>query len=584
MKKKSILLTAVLLLAVLLFFLKEREKGKEGELPTGTPAPTKEAQEPYVAKNVWIVSSGEDTLTFFYDGKVQTMATKGKLTEEIKESVGDVTIREEQVVALVLKPDKIKAKVLQMDEDGMELEGYGYLPFAKDYKVYRLYDGIKEEPTAKILVGSSENEFILEQGKLCAALQVACPELKQIRVLLGTEGYTGYYHKTVEFTADCDYRVTWGTEERSYGAGERCVFRNEEFPTSEGRVTIVPEKGDGKITFYSFKRAEGYPSYRGVVEIAKKEEGFLLVNELSLEEYLYGVLPSEMPSDFAPEALKAQAICARSYAYMGVTENRYAKYGAHVDDSVASQVYNNTKETEAAILAVKDTHGQVLFYQDEVVNCYYFSTSGGYTSAAEDVWENATPVPYLTGKATTYDSESPWYRWQTFVPLEVLKTYTEQALKERYQVVPEQILTYDEEREEFVSKPIETLGEPLSYRIVERGAGEIAKKLLIVGTEGVFLVKNEYNIRRVLAPVGQSIARENGEAVRGSSLLPSAYIELRKGLYKEAEGYLVLGGGYGHGVGMSQCGADAMAKQGATCEDIMEEYYPGTEIGFIYGQ
>ena len=110
-------------------------------------------------------------------------------------------------------------------------------------------------------------------------------------------------------------------------------------------------------------------------------------------------------------------------------------------------------------------------------------------------------------------------------------------------------------------------------------------KLFSINSFGVsFLVKNEYNIRRVLAPVEQSIARENGEAVRGSSLLPSAYIELRKGLYKEAEGYLVLGGGYGHGVGMSQCGADAMAKQGATCEDIMEEYYPGTEIGFIYGQ
>lgn len=584
MKKKSILLTAVLLLAVLLFFLKEREKGKEGELPTGTPAPTKEAQEPHVAKNVWIISSGESSVTFFYNDKVQTMSTKGKLKETITESVGDVTILGEQIVALVVKPDKIKAKVLQMDDTGMELEGYGFLPFAEEYKVYRLYDGIKEEPTGKILVGSSGNEFILEQGKLCAALQIAKPELEKIRVLLGTSGYSGYYHDKAEFTADCAYRVVWETEEKEYAPGERCVLSKEDFAAGEGRVTVIPEKADGKITFYSFKRSEGYPAYRGTIEIAKKEEGLLLVNELSLEEYLYGVLPSEMPSDFAGEALKAQAICARSYAYMGVTENRYAKYGAHVDDSVASQVYNNTKETETAILAVKDTHGQVLFYNDEVANCYYFSTSSGHTSAAEDVWENATPVPYLAGKQTTYDSESPWYRWQTFLSMDLLETYTEQVLKERYQVVPEQILTYDEETGEFVSKPIKELGEPESFRITERGAGDIATRLLIIGSKGVFLVKNEYNIRRILAPIGQSIVRENGEATQGGSLLPSAYIELQRGLYKEVEGYLVKGGGYGHGVGMSQCGADAMAKQGASCEEIIKEYYPGTELGFIYGE
>ncbi len=584
MKKKSIILTAVLLLAVLLFFLKKMDERNKGGTPTGTPAPTQKAEEPYVAKNVWIVSTGESSITFYYDGRVQTMETKGKLQETITESVGDVTILGEQVVALVLKPDKIKAKVLQMDETGMELEGYGFLPFAEGYKVYRLYDGIEEEPTGKILVGSSENEFILEQGKLCAALQVTKPELKKIRVLLGTEGYAGYYHDKAEFTADCGFRVVWGTEEKAYAAGERCILSDEEFPATEGRVTVIPEKTGGKITFYSFKRSEGYPSYRGTVEIVRKDEGLLLVNELSLEEYLYGVLPSEMPSDFAPEALKAQAICARSYAYMGVTENRYAKYGAHVDDSVASQVYNNTKETEAAILAVKDTHGQVLFYEGEVANCYYFSTSSGHTSAAEDVWENATPAPYLAGKSTTYDSESPWYRWQTFLPMEVFEEYTEQVLKERYQVVPEQILTYDEEAGEFVSKPINELGLPESFRIIERGAGEIATRLLIIGSEGVFLVKNEYNIRRILAPMGQRIVRENAEATQGGSLLPSAYIELQRGLYKDVEGYLVLGGGYGHGVGMSQCGADAMAKQGASCEEIITEYYPGTELGFIYGE
>ena len=100
--------------------------------------------------------------------------------------------------------------------------------------------------------------------------------------------------------------------------------------------------------------------------------------------------------------------------------------------------------------------------------------------------------------------------------------------------------------------------------------------------EGVFLIKNEYNIRSVLAPVNTTIYRENSESVNGAALLPSAFVTLQKGNYQGTLGYLIAGGGYGHGVGMSQCGADAMAQQGFTCEEIIEEYYPGTEIGFIY--
>ena len=300
------------------------------------------------------------------------------------------------------------------------------------------------------------------------------------------------------------------------------------------------------------------------------------------EEYLYAVLPSEMPSSFGKEALKAQAICARSYAYTELMANRYAAYGAHVDDSVASQVYNNTGETEAAVLAVKETHGQVLFYEDTVAQCYYYSTSAGHTASAEDVWENAKEIPYLSGKPTAYDGESPWYRWQTFLSLKELETGINQALKTRYSVVPEQILTYDASSGEFVSKPITETGTIKSIQIGERGKGGIATRLRIEGSKGVFLVKNEYNIRSMLAPLGKEIYRENGECVTGTSLLPSAFVVLQKGVYDGETGYLLTGGGYGHGVGMSQCGADAMASAGYSCEDIIKEYYPGTELGFIY--
>ena len=588
MKKKFYFLTAVLLCAVLLFFWKEKGgfwPGKESEgqgtgTPTGTAAP--ERKEPKVLKNVWILSSTENRITFFFDGKEQTFPTKGKLQEFPADCVGDLTVQDGEITALLLKPDKVTAKVLRVDEGEIELEGYGVLPLSEDFSVYRLYDGVGEEPTGKLLVGSSGNEFVMENGVVCASLLRSKPEFKKIRVVIGTEGYEGYFHETVEVTADCAYTVICGEEKEEFQAGEVCRFTKRSFREKSDRRVVVPEKEDGKITFCNLKRSSGVPSYRGSLEIEGRDEGLLVVNEVTLEEYLYAVLPSEMPSDFGTEALKAQAICARSYAYTELLANRYAGYGAHVDDSVACQVYNNTGETEAAVLAVKDTHGQVLYYEGEIAQCYYFSTSSGHTASAADVWENAEAEDYLPAKETPYDKESPWYRWQTFLSLNSLTERVEDALKTRYQVVPEQILTYDGNKGEFVSKPIKNVGKIKSMQVYTRGESEIATGLLVVGSKGVFLVKNEYNIRTVLAPAKETIYRENGESVAGAKLLPSAFVTLQKGTYEEETGYLVTGGGYGHGVGMSQCGADAMAREGYSCEEIIEEYYPGTEIGFIY--
>lgn len=615
MKKRVVFLMAVLLFAVLLFFLKKEGYFKKTEEPEATPTP--KITEPQTLKNTWILSSEENSITFFFEGREQKLTTKGRLQETLSSCVADLTVKDEKIISLVLKPDKITGKVLRADKNSIELEGYGELKFADSWRLYRLYDGLSEEPTEKLLIGSVGNEFILENGKVCAALLKEKPDLETIRVLIGTEGFRGFYHETVQITSDSAYKVICGDEEKTFQPEEVCTFTKQSFLEEPGRKKIVTEDANAKLTLSSIKRADGIPSYRGSFEIDCREEGLLVINELTIEEYLYAVLPSEMPSRFEKEALKAQAVCARSYAYRELLANRYAEYGAHVDDSVSCQVYNNIAESEASILAVKDTHGQVLMYNGEVAQCYYFSTSCGHTASVSDVWENAKEVPYLSGKlhsvsekgkevavvrvegeqaddtylssfladmeTKTYDSESEWYRWQTFVSLEDLKETALTALKQRYQAVPEQILTYEEKSNSFVSKPITELGDIQSIRIYQRGSGGIATELLLAGSKSVILVKNEYNIRTVLAPLNTLIYRQNGGNVNGAALLPSAFITLQKGTYQGKTGYLVQGGGYGHGVGMSQCGADAMARCGYTCEEIMNEYYPGTTIGFIYG-
>lgn len=149
---------------------------------------------------------------------------------------------------------------------------------------------------------------------------------------------------------------------------------------SDGRLKVAPLGLNTTITVLSVERSYGNPYYSGTLEIAAEDGSLVIVNELPLEEYLYHVVPSEMPVGFGVEALKVQAVCARSYAYRHIMNNSYRAYGAHVDDSVGYQVYNNIKEQPDSTQAVKETYGQVMRSDEGVVAAYYYSTSCGYMS------------------------------------------------------------------------------------------------------------------------------------------------------------------------------------------------------------
>lgn len=626
MKKRWILpAAAVLAIALLLFFIKGTPVAQEETDSPGGAVTSGADKKPGAhggeeggdvlkttfLENVWLLSSEDCAVTFFADGSEQTLATRGTLSEPVSEGIADLTVTNGKITKIVIKEDAIAAKVLSADKEGVELEGYGKLPYTEHKKIYRMYDGLCEETAEKLMVGQNIT-FILENGSVCAALMQEKPDLTNIRVLIGTNGYAGFFHETVEITCDVAFRLECGETREIYAAGEHCKLTAEDFMTQPERRVFTACTPDGTLRLVSLKRKQGQPSYRGTIEISKGEEGLLVINELPIEEYLYAVLPSEMPSEFPMEALKTQAVCARSYAVTAMLSGRYAGYGAHVDDSVASQVYNNIKECESSIRAVKETHGQVLLYEGSPVSAYYYSTSCGYSAAIEDVWKTGKKTAYLPGilhiagekndggtvypaeeefaaflndpGVPTYDEGSPWYRWQVFLPFAELEKTMLSALKARYTEAPEQILTCDEASGQFLSQPPEELGEIVSIRVKSRGSGGIATELLVYGSKKTYLVKNEYNIRSVLAPSGQTVYRKYAEEVNGTALLASAFFILTRGEYKGGEGYLCTGGGSGHGVGMSQYGAKGMAENGCDYEEIIGEYYPGTELGFIYSE
>ncbi|MGN6714602.1 SpoIID/LytB domain-containing protein [Anaerocolumna jejuensis] len=571
--------------------------------------------------NLWIIQGKGSSVKVFINGITKEFKTEYPLSQAIGKTVCDITVKDKKIIKIIMKPDTISGKVLSAGKNTIEIQGYGKVTLEDNYRIYKVYDELSMEVTNSILVGYSTTDFVVAKGKIAAALIKAPIKAENIRVLIKTDNYRGLFHDKVVLTANKAFTVTAGKKVKEHKAGDKVTINPSNSLFKKGRIRVETKGGSGKITLLSVNRSGASPKYRGAIEVAREDEGLTIVNELSLEEYLYAVVPSEMPTSYNMEALKAQAVCARSYAYNQLMASGLSEYGAHVDDSVSYQVYNNLPENEQSILAVKDTYGKVLKYQGKVINAYYFSTSWGYTASINDVWAGDASAPYLAGKAqavydlvdqkavyassfhpdtvdystetafrsffdkpdySTYDSEFPWYRWSVTMTKKELTQAINQSLGSRYAANPSFILTLTggsiENKPVFESKDINSIGELKNIIVAAREKSGIVSKLYLIGTKATISVQNEYNIRSLLAPLSSEIKRADGSPVSGLKLLPSAYIYFNKGENR----ITVKGGGYGHGVGMSQNGAKAMADSGKTFDIILKHYYTDVDIGFIY--
>lgn len=350
-----------------------------------------------------------------------------------------------------------------------------------------------------------------------------------IRVLIMDSGYQSYYHQSVS--------LTWQGQEYVFD-GETC---------GEEELSCMFEGGTEGIEISSVQREQGTPIYRGSLKITKKPEGFLIVNTLPLETYLEAVVPSEMPSSYPAEALKAQAVCARTYAWKQIKEKKLESYGADVDDSVNYQVYNNIGLEESTTQAVKETEGKILSQNGKPIEAYYFSTSAGVTST-DEIWGAESSAPYLKSVDCSFDSEEPWRTWET----EISRENVEQR-----------------------AQRIEGCEGSLTGLEVTGKSESGAVTRLRVHTEGGDgEVVNEYEIRSFLAPDKEIFAGKEKEKKKGGSLLPSAYFSLEE----TEDGFRICGGGYGHGVGMSQTAAGKMAEEGYIWEEILLYFFRDVEI------
>ncbi len=352
---------------------------------------------------------------------------------------------------------------------------------------------------------------------------------KTIRVVLMDSSYESYYHPSVTVLTQ----------------GERKTYTPQSDALLEGPL-ILPEEEEG-ICVESLQRQEGAPVYQGTLEIHKREQGLVLVNELPLEEYLKTVVPSEMPSTYEKEALMAQAVCARTYACKQMEERRMKEYGGDVDDSVNFQVYGNIASRESTAQAVELTRGKVLCQDGMLIQAYYFSTSPGVTST-DEVWGATEAASYLKSVTCTFDQESPWSAWQVSIPWDVLKERAKNWLGE---------------------DALKTL------EITRKNQSGAVTGLRIAGENQEHTLQEEYSIREFLSPKGISLTQKNGNTEEGGNLLPSAYFTMDVVPDTEVR---IQGKGYGHGVGMSQNAANEMALEGYSYEEILRYFFNNVEI------
>lgn len=554
-----------------------------------------------VYRNAWLLNGEGKTFTAYIDGYRREFKTGG-LSCDFNETIGDIYLEKGKVTGIVLKNDTIHGKVFLVTDEQIGIEGYGVLPVDSDFSVYRTYAGTEAVSPSDILVGYDLADFYVADGKVCGAVIKRALNADNICVLIMTGGFTSIFHERVSVTSDSDFYISTGDVKTEYKAGEIVDIYRDAAIMSAGRVCIEPSDIGGRIKLMSVKRAQGNPSYRGSLYVSLYDEGLVVVNELPLEEYLYAVVPSEMPVNYGVEALKTQAVCARSYAYRHILGNTYARYGAHVDDSVNFQVYNNSSEKEDSTQAVKETYGEVVGKDGNIVSTYYYSTSCGHSSSS-DIWggQKSQYLPSKTidpGHASLdlsdeeafsefidsqseddYDYGYPYYRWNVSVPLSVITESVNSNIYSRYYASPDKIKV--KRNDEWVSEEIRNIGNVTGITVCERSDSGAIRSMIITGTDETVKIIGEYNVRLLLGPKGCTVNLLDG--TRQTGMLPSAYFKLTENTEDgKLTGYTLYGGGYGHGIGMSQNAVYKMVSCGMKYDEILAYFYEGTTLMNVY--
>ncbi len=482
--------------------------------------------------------------------------------------------------------------------------------------------------------------IVCTMGFNAKADAVAALEGTIVKVGISSQDFSEYYFKQTCLTATDSFSLTDKTTNQllgSFNANEvvQIDINNNLFTLTKDGTEIAKDiKGpveidsqNGFVSIANLKRAGKPAYYRGTIQITKapkKDDLFNIINVIDVESYLRGVVPNEMPVRFGTEALKAQAILARNYVLKPREAN---SHNYDICDSVACQVYFGANtENELADTAIKETENIVAMQNNELILALYSSTAGGYTESYENAFSTdmangikmfpgvskpflkgvpdnkETPVlndekaarKFYTSEPETFDNNSPYFRW-----------VREWDIKELEDVLKKTLVT--QSATGFVKPRLENpdnFGTLKDIKVIKRGVSGKAMSINIITDKNVFNVQKELVIRRTFKKDNKALPSANivfdfetikdnkQEKFEPDNLVWSNWDENEtspktqdskkdrktKNTNDTVTRVIVHGGGYGHGVGMSQFGAGEMNNKGYTYAEIIQHYFADTAI------
>lgn len=266
----------------------------------------------------------------------------------------------------------------------------------------------------------------------------------------------------------------------------------------------------------------------GSLRIMVRDGALFVINDIDMEEYVKGVVPSEMSAGWHPEALKVQAVATRTYALYQRLSNADREFD--VVATTQDQVYRGRQGVDDRVKhAVDSTRGIVITYHNAPILAAFSSTAAGPTEDAMNVWSK--DLPYLKGVECPFDENSPYYQWRVELPVQSL----EQSLRKQ-------------------GVPVGTIATVTPFLYSRAGRVD---KIRILHSEGEIILRGQ-DFRKAI----------------GYSVIPSTQFEI------EALGRMVVfaGRGSGHAVGLCQWGAKELADQGYAYDAILRYYFPGTDL------
>ena len=382
----------------------------------------------------------------------------------------------------------------------------------------------------------------------------------------------------------------------------RAGFSFREIPIAgpvPGPLALRPLQPDQDLVqILNITRRKKHPTYRGYLEI---HQGFSspaklsVINVVDLQDYLKAVVPNELPPRYGYEAVKAQSVAARNYAVrprekpwpnFDICDSQYCQvyFGAHTEHPSANQ-------------ALKETHGLVALYDGRPILALYSSAHGGYSENYENSFSDTaskqfpgTPIPYLSGKADIpakvtpygdlsveanarrfwtnshiqdFDVKSPYHRWEKrWNYANLIQTLNQQLIKTSENTTTKHFLSPHLHKGQ-------SIGQFKRVTVTKRGRSGKAMEVVLETSRGRFVAQKEFVIRKIFA--------------HGGRMLPSANVVFSH--MTDQQGRLVYlkaeGGGFGHGVGMSQLGASYMSSHAQPFDAIIQHYYSGVSIGTL---